>query len=61
MGSETQAIEARNAVLISVIADVARIADSAWLPLLQAWSAVETRRAKEKLAPIVARLEANRG
>jgi hypothetical protein len=42
----------------SVRVNGAREADAGWLPLLKAWSAVETRRARESLRPIIARLEA---
>ena len=40
-----------------VIDRVAREADPGWLPFLKTWSQAETRRARERLGPIIARLE----
>lgn len=43
--------------VFKVIERVGREADASWLPLLRAWSAVETRRARERLARVIAALQ----
>ena len=50
----------RNLDTVRLLTDlVAREADIAWLPLLRAWQAAETRRVQGWLAPIIATLETN--
>lgn len=52
------AIQNRNQNTVLLLVDlVAREADTSWLPLLRAWAAIETRRVRGRLAPIVAALE----
>ena len=51
-------IQERNQNTVLLLTDlVGRIADAAWLSLLRAWSARETRRVRGRLAPIIAALE----
>jgi hypothetical protein len=51
-------IQGRNQATVLLLAEkIALAADSTWLPLLRAWSALETRRVRGKLAPIIAALE----
>jgi hypothetical protein len=48
----------RNQDTVLLLADlIAAEADPAWLPLLRAWSAAETRRVRARLASIIAALE----
>lgn len=48
----------RNHETVLRLTDLAgREANAAWLPLLRAWRAVETRRVRARLEPIIAKLE----
>lgn len=52
------AIQQRNQNTVLLLTDlVAAEADASWLPLLQAWQAVETRRVRGRLDPIIAALK----
>ncbi|MFA5263697.1 MAG: RQC domain-containing protein [Opitutaceae bacterium] len=46
-----------NDTVQQLIAKVGQAADSSWLPLLRAWQALETRRMRAQLQPIIVRLE----
>jgi hypothetical protein len=48
----------RNQNTVALLASLAgSAADRSWLPLLRAWQAVETRRVRDTLEPIILRLE----
>lgn len=39
--------------VLLLVEEVARVADAAWLPLLRAWSAAETRRVRGRLGTVI--------
>ena len=43
--------------LLQLVKLVGQVADKAWLPLLRAWQAAETKRLRAQIAPIIAALE----
>lgn len=48
----------RNQATVEMLAEhMAREADATWLPLLRAWCAVETKRLRGRLRPVIERLE----
>jgi hypothetical protein len=46
----------QNTVLL-LVEEVGRVADATWLPILRAWSAVETRRVRGRLGVVIEGLE----
>ena len=43
--------------VLLLVEEVERVADAAWLPLLRAWSAAETRRVRGRLGAVIEGLE----
>jgi hypothetical protein len=42
---------------LQLVDEVGRVADASWLPVLRAWSAVETKRVRARLSGVIERLE----